>query len=163
MSRDFQEMTVEKLQTTEGVFVLNDMLRSLFYSGRRQIIQYSLSASTSADAYAKLGEVQTSATIGLRMASKGSITNHSCLMNVTTATSGDVTSEVRINDTNQSSIELEFNSSAGTGVASNHIHAARHAVTFDDGDLVQIFLNETGTMVWENVVGFIEVVFDDDD
>jgi hypothetical protein len=156
-----QTLTLEQLQTVEGVAKLNDMLRGIFRMGRHVAFIYSLSASTSADAYAKWGETQGTSTIGLRMSSPGSVVHHSCLMNITTATSGDVTAEIRVNDTNQSNAEIEFNSSLGTGVASDDVLIDRHAVSFSDGDLIQAHLNLTGTMTWASVVGFIEVVFDE--
>lgn len=156
-----QVLTLEQLSTSEGVAKLNDMLFELFGMGQRATFLYSLSASTSADAYAKWGETQGASTIGLRMSNPGSIVHHACLMNITTATSGDVTSEIRINDTNQSELEVEFNSSLGTGVTSADNIAARHEVAFSKGDLIQAHLNLTGTMTWASVIGYIEVIFDE--
>ena len=158
---EFQSLTVEQLQTPEGANTLNRMLGSLYNEGKRSSFIYSLAASTSADAYAKWGETVATSTIGLVMPSAGSVVHHTCGMNITTATSGDVTAELRINDTNQSDAELEFNSSLGTGVTSDNIIIARHNVTFSAGDLIQINLNLTGTMTWASVIGTVEVMFDE--
>ncbi len=157
----FQTLTLDKLQTPQGVVLLNNMLSLLFNKGERSSHIYSLSASTSADAYAKWGETVATSTIGLVMPSAGSVVHHACLMNITTATSGDVTSEIRVNDTNQSIAELEFNSSLGTGVANKNILIARHDLTFSAGDIIQVYLNLTGTMTWASVIGQVEVVFDE--
>lgn len=156
-----QTLTLDQLQTIGGVSKLNDMLRTLFALGSRVTFTYSLAASTSADAYAKWGEVTGTSSIGLRMPASGSIVRHSCLMNISTATTGDVTAEVRVNDVNASLLELEFASSLGTGVTSKNTNTARTSISFSSGDIVQIFLNETGTMVWDSVIGFIEVIFDE--
>jgi len=158
----FQALTLEQLQTVEGVAKLNDVLYEISNMGSRVLLQYGLDASTSADAYAAFmdGVVGTS-TIGVRMPAGGSIVRHSCLMNVTTATTGDVTSEVRINNTNQASLEVEFDSADGTGVASDDAQVERHKVSFSRGDLLQVHLNLTGTMTWEDVIGTLELIFDE--
>lgn len=156
-----QFLTLEQLQTQQGVSKLNEMIKVLFDEGKRATYLYSLSASTSADAYGKWGETVATSSIGLYMPEGGSIVHHVCQMNITTATTGDVTSEIRVNDTNQSDAELEFNSSLGTGVASKDVLLDRHVVTFSEGDIIQPYLNLTGTMTWASVIGYIEVVFDE--
>lgn len=158
---NFQILTKDKLDTDQGVVLLNDMLRSLFHGGKSSSFIYSLASSTSADAYTKWGETVSTATIGIVMPSKGSVVHHSCGMNITTASSGDVTAELRVNNINKSAGEVEFNSSLGTGVTNQNQAMARHDIAFDTGDLVQIILNLTGTMTWESVIGTIEVLFDE--
>ena len=162
MSDGFQPLRLEQLSTAEGVRALNDMLETLYNLGSRQSLQYGEATSTSADAYAAFVDgVLGTATAGIRMHKAGSILGHSVLTDVTTATSGDVTFEVRVNDANQAALELEFDSADGTGVASMSRIEPRHSVSFAVGDLISVFMNETGTMVWQNTIGFIEVQFDD--
>lgn len=157
----YQALNLEQLQTVEGAAKLNDMILDLFNMGQRATFLYSLVASTSADAYAKWGETTATSTIGIPMSGSGSIIHHALLMNVTTATSGDVTGEVRINDTNQSAGEVEINSSLGTGVQKNQTLIKRHDITFAEGDLLQVHLNVTGTMTYASAIGFVEVLFDE--
>lgn len=157
----YQSLSFDQLQTADGMLVLNNMIRGLYERGQRAAFMYSLSASTSADAYAKWGETTATSSIGLLMPSKGSIVHHVCLANITGAVSGDMTVEIRVNDTNQAGGELEFNSSAGTGVKKKNVLIDRHAVSFTDDDLIQIYLNETGDMTWDSLLGYIEVLFDE--
>lgn len=163
MAEGFQELTKRQLVDGDGILSLNNMLRALFSRGERATYHYGEASSTSADAYAAGpdGIVMTS-TIGYRMPKAGSIVRHTCLVNVTTATSDDVTMEIRVNNTNQSDLELEFASSGGTGVKSKNRSVDRNKIPFAEGDIIQVYMNETGTMVWDSVIGSFEVIFDND-
>lgn len=162
MAEQFQEITKKQLIDGDGILTLNNMLRALFGRGDRATFSYGEATSTSADAYAAGpdGVVMTS-TIGYRMPKSGSIVRHSCLVNVTTATGGDTTFEIRVNNTNKASLELEFLASAGTGVKSKNVSVERNSIPFAEGDIIQVFMNETTTMVWDSVIGFFEVIFDE--
>lgn len=158
-----QELTVGKIQTEEGVLVLNNMLRDLFHAGRPCIFQYGDDTAAAASKYMKgtNGVTMTSA-IGYRMPKDGSVVAHSCLLNVTTATSGTLKLEVRINNTKQDDLELTFDSTDGTGVDSKSVTADRHVASFSKGDVIQMYATESDTMEWATVQGFIEVIFDDE-
>ena len=61
---------------------------------------------------------------------------------------------------NQAALELEFASALGVITASGYTTVPRGTATFSAGDIVGIYANETGTMEWDNTVGYFEVVFD---
>jgi hypothetical protein len=124
------------------------------------LIPYSFEAAQSVDTWMRFGETQPASDEGMRMAKAGSIVTHSTFTDVQLATTGDVTFEVRINNVNQASLENEFTSGEGTGKKSKSVTVARDSVTFSAGDLLTAVANETGTMGWAAVIGYIEVVFD---
>lgn len=160
-----QILTFEQLQTPDGVNKLNDILRELYKKGRESSFLYTISGSKSADTYGDFGNTTTSSTIGIYMPTKGSIVQHSCLLNITTATSDSIEAQVRVNDTEKDTLSLSFPSTLGTGVTSKVIEADRHAVSFSKGDLIQIYFDEvgtSGTMVWQDTIGFIKVIFDNE-
>lgn len=124
------------------------------------IIPYNHPDSSGSDTWMQFGETFMTTASGMRMARDGSITAHSTHTNVTTATSGDVTFEVRINNSNQASLENEFLSAGGTGQRSTSKTVARGSVAFSAGDIIHMIAIENGTMVWDDVMGYIEVMFD---
>lgn len=106
------------------------------------------------------GSVSATAASGMRMARDGSIIAHSTHLALTTATSGDVTLEVQINNVNQGTLENEFLAALGVGQTDASVTVVRDSVPFSAGDIIHLMANVTGTMQWDNVMGYIEVVFD---
>ena len=145
----------DSIETTDDVTVGGDLI------GSRACFTFSDSVGISADDYLFVdSSVQMSATKGFRMHRAGSIIGHSISLNIVTASSGDMTFEVRIAGANQATLEVEFAAALGTGDKSASTTVARNTVTFNAGDIISIFANETGTMSVTDVTGFFEVVFD---
>jgi len=123
------------------------------------IFTYGDPNSTAIDYYVMSGQVRFSSTKGYVMHKDGSILSHSTSVKITTATSDDVTFEIRINDVNQSLLENEFLSSLGTGEKSSYVNVDFGRVPFSAGDFIGVKANETGTMVWDDVLGYVEIGF----
>jgi hypothetical protein len=163
MAEEFANLTPELLQTDNGVAELQRILRALSNEGKTVLLPYGESSAVVVSSYLNgVDGVAFTASIGYRMHKQGSIIGHSTLANITTATSGDVTFEVRVNDTNKSELENEFASGDGTGVASKNNKAPRFEVPFNEGDIITVRATLTGTMGWTSVIGFVEVQFDDE-
>lgn len=124
-------------------------------------LSYNDITARTADAWLRIGHTQMSSTEGFVMPYDGAIRAHSVSVDIQTATSGDVTFEVRINNSNQASLELQFTAAGGTGVKNGRVTVAAGAVTFSAGDIIQVRANEAiGIMGWDDVMGTIFVEFD---
>ena len=96
---------------------------------------------------------------GYIMHKGGSIISHTTQVTITTATSGNVTFEVRVNDVNQSLLENEFASTLSTGEKSSYVSVDFGRVSFSAGDKISVKSIETGTMAWDETIGYFEVAF----
>ena len=125
------------------------------------ILPYGSGAAGSSDSYMyAVGITIFTSSKGYVMHKSGSIIAHSTHVTITTATSGDVTFEVRVNDTNQSSLENAFASSLSTGVKSSYVSVDVGRAIFSAGDKITVFANEDGTMAWDETIGYLEIEFD---
>lgn len=125
----------------------------------RVALIYNDPSARSSDQWAKYGNTPMSATEGIPMPRAGSIIDHSLSVEITTATAGDVTFEVRIENSNQAAFELEFTSAGGTGVKQGRVSGS---AAFSAGNFITVRENESagGTMAWDDLMGMIVVEFD---
>ncbi len=108
------------------------------------------STQKSADAYDQMVDsVACSAVRGYMIPWDYTIVAVSCVVNIVTATSGDVTHEIRIADATQATAELQYTSAAGTGLKT--LKATGLSISGSADDIVSGAMVETGTMVWNNV------------
>ncbi len=123
-------------------------------------IAYNDKGSRTTSQFAFIGDTGMGSTKGLLMVAPGSIRAHSLMVKIDTATDGDVTFEVRVDNVNQPDLELEFLAGGGVGLKSGYEFSASGSSTFSAGQFLSIRENETGDMAWSKMIGVIWIELD---
>ena len=158
-------VTPPELLTVEGnISGSGDLKIDGEIKGQRSIFTFGDVTSRSADVYLQTTTgVLTSATQGYYMHRAGSIVGISANFDVTTNSGGGGDAlffDARIDGSTVFRAQW-LASGEGTGVKNASNTQARGTDTFSAGDILSAFVDETGTHVWEDVIMYIEVVFDD--
>lgn len=155
-------MTISGGLVMSGVTVVDGVISKANIINRIRplvALTYNDLGARTASIFLRIGNTSMGTAKGFVMPYSGNIRAHSVSVQITTATAGDVTFEVRIGNTNQSTLELEFLSSGGTGSKTDSVTVAA-GVTFSAGDIMQVRAVETDTMAWDDVMGTVWVEFD---
>jgi len=152
----------QNLTVDNNLIVKKDLIVDGEIKGQRSILQFGENTQRSADAYLKtVNGVQMASGVGFVMHRPGSIVGISILTDIDTVDGGDspLTFEVRKNTSATVLFSTEF-VGGSTGLRTSYSSQNRGVDTFVAGDILIVYANESGTWIWDYVIGHVEVIFD---
>lgn len=154
---------LSKLSVVGDVKITEDLTVDGELKGQRAVFQFGDEGRRTLDAFLRVDGVQMTSTLGYRMYRSGSIVGISATLNMISdgAVGGD-TLKFKVYKNGASVFTGAVISGAGgTGSRSASTVQLRGATTFAVGDIISIYVDETGgTFDWNNVLGYFEVVYD---
>jgi len=122
-------------------------------------LSFSNDAAGTADQWMNCGEASCTASRGYLMPKAGYIRWFNTGVTINTATSGDVTSRLRKNNSNIAGIDLAFPATDGTGVKHAAEWYGHGQFRFIAGNILHVNMDETGDMAWDETNALVGVCF----